>query len=465
MDSLKPGRKASPMRICLVSKEYPPAGTGGIANYVYDLAHGLAAAGQDVTVIAGAAREDNRREREERKRLPDGATSAPLTSGGLPVRTSGDNKNAVNLHRVHDHRFPLPAFTRRRGRAIRTLLERSWAVDRSIARLERKQGSFDIVEMSNWNAEGIIYSLHRRAPLVIRLSTPLALIDQLSDNPSTRLGYLLHCYLESFSARRADCIIAHSRYIANYCANLYRCPAAAMYVIPLGIKAPPAPPANSVAAVPSSSGLRRKSTSKADNGAVTILYVGRLESRKGIHHLLQAIPKVAARLPHSKFLIAGIDTGDGPHGMTYRDYLASYATPAVRRATTFLGYVGETALADTYASCDIFVAPSLSESFGLVYVEAMARAKPVVAFRTGAAPEVIADGKTGILVEPDNTDELANALIRLAQDVELRKEMGRRSYDRVQTSFSLQRMIDATVACYRRVIAQAETSPRPIRSC
>ena len=191
MDSLKPGRKASPMRICLVSKEYPPAGTGGIANYVYDLAHGLAAAGQDVTVIAGAAREDNRREREERKRLPDGATSAPLTSGGLPVRTSGDNKNAVNLHRVHDHRFPLPAFTRRRGRAIRTLLERSWAVDRSIARLERKQGSFDIVEMPNWNAEGIIYSLHRRAPLVIRLSTPLALIDQLRDNPSNQTGLSL----------------------------------------------------------------------------------------------------------------------------------------------------------------------------------------------------------------------------------------------------------------------------------
>ena len=55
------------MRICLVSKEYPPAGAGGIANYVYDLAHGLAAAGQDVTVIAGAARAKTIEGKEKRE--------------------------------------------------------------------------------------------------------------------------------------------------------------------------------------------------------------------------------------------------------------------------------------------------------------------------------------------------------------------------------------------------------------
>ena len=162
-----------------------------------------------------------------------------------------------------------------------------------------------------------------------------------------------------------------------------------------------------------------------------------------------------SRASHCKFVIAGADTGDAPQGRSYQEYFASFATPTAREATTFLGYVEAAALAQLYADCDIFVAPSLSESFGLIYLEAMAHAKPVVAFHTGAVPEVVAHSKTGILVERGSTAELANALVNLAGDAEMRQEMGKRGYERLRTRFTAERMVEETVACYRQIIAES----------
>ena len=289
----------------------------------------------------------------------------------------------------------LPAPVRRKGLGLWKTLERSFAVDRAIARLERTQGPFDVVEMPNWGAEALCYCLHPRAPLVVRLSTPLAEFIRLRKYPPPRFGVRLLYYMEALPARRADCIIANSQFIANCCANLYRIPITKSMLIQHGLPVPPSPPVKRI----------------ADEKAVTILYVGRLERRKGIDRLLQAIPQVICNAPHCKFVIAGADIGDAPQGGSYRDYLASLAPPAAREATTFLGHVDEETLSRLYAECDVFVSPSPFESFGLTFVEAMIHAKPVVAFRAAAVPEVVAHNETGILVELDNIPELANALI------------------------------------------------------
>ena len=417
-----------PLRICLVSYEYPPEGTGGIAAYVYQLAYGLAEAGHDVSVIAGPASGDKQEIGDE---------SSSLSPPG--------SSRSVHLYRVDNRRFPLPPPVRRRGGGLWNMLERSWTVDRTIARLERAQGAFDVVEMPNWGSEALFCSLHPRAALVVRLSTPLAQVNQLRKNPSTRLGIRLVYFLEALPARRADCIIAHSGFIANCCAELYRIPITLPVLIPLGIPVPPSPPV-------------KRTT---DDQTVTILYVGRLERRKGVDRLLQAIPQVICAAPQCKFVIAGADTGDAPHGGSYQDYFDSFAPPAAREATTFLGHVEEGALSQLYADCDIFVAPSLSESFGLIYLEAMVHAKPVVAFRTGAVSEVVKDNETGILAELDNVPELAASLIRLAEDAEMRQKMGRRGYERARAKFSVQRMVEETVACYRKVVASDQ---RPVKS-
>ena len=395
------------MRICLVSREYPPEGTGGIAAYVYTLAHGLTEAGHDVTVIAG-------------------------TAGAHDTAKSTDPCSSPRVYRVATRqRLPLPA----KVRYLWGLLEHGWTIDRTIAHLERTQGPFDVVEMPNWGTEALIYSFHPRAPLVVRLSTPIAVIYPLTGISPTKVGFRILKYLEGLPVRRAHCIIAHSRFIANYCAGLYGFPVGKTKVIPLGIKAP----------------ALVSETPRPQDTTVTVLFVGRLEPRKGIDYLLQAIPQVVGSVPHVRFVIAGRDTGTAPRGASYQEYFASFATPEAIKATTFLGYVDDRALAQLYAECDIFVAPSLSESFGLIYIEAMVHAKPVVAFRSAAIPEVVEPGATSLLAALKDVPSLANALTTLAQDGELRRDMGRRGYERAITKFSAQGMIEATLACYQQL--------------
>ena len=410
-----------PLRICLVSKEYPPAGFGGVANYSRLLANGLAAVGHDVTVVTGGT----------------SARSQPISP----------KQGSPTLYFAQLHKIPLPPAVRRRSSGFLELLERSWAVEKAIARLERKQGNFDVVEMSNWGIEALFYSLRPRAPLAIRLSTPLQLSHQFKDLPATRLGFRLHCFLEALPVRRADCAIAHSRFNADYCTTLYRLPAAKVHVIHLGVKIHSHLPA----------------MTRAGGKSVCVLCVARLQKRKGIHLLLQAIPLVTEKMPHVKFVIAGFDSGDAPRlaaataeesqAMTYHEYFLKTAPPAAREATAFLGHVDNTTLQQLYTDGDILVAPSLSESFGLMYAEAMSYAKPVVAFRAGAASEIVVHNETGILVEPYDVGELANALIRLAEDSERRHRIGTNGYNRVCKEFSVERMVDATISVYRQVIA------------
>ena len=399
------------MRICLVSREYPPEGTGGIAAYVYTLAHGLTEAGHEVTVMAG-------------------------TAGAREAAKSTDPCSSPRVYRVATRpRSSLPA----RVRGLWNWLEHSWTIDRTIAHLERTQGPFDVVEMPNWGVEALIYSLHPRAPLVIRLSTPIAVIYPLTGRSPTKVGFRIHKYLEGLPIRRAHCIIANSRFTANYCADLYGFPVAQARVIPHGIKA----------AVVSK-------TPTSQDTTVTVLFVGRLEPRKGVDYLLQAIPQVVGSVPHVRFVIAGRDTGTAPRGVTYQEYFASFATPEAIKATTFLGYVDDRSLAQLYAECDIFVAPSLFESFGLIYIEAMVHAKPVVAFRSAAIPEVVEHGETGLLAALKDVPSLANALTTLAQDGDLRRDMGRRGYERAITKFSAQGMVEATLACYQQLQKTAQ---------
>ena len=404
-----------PLRICLVSKEYPPEGKGGIANYVYFLAHGLAGKGHDISVIAGPAAK---------------ASTTPL---------SHTSPQAPKLYRIENIRLALPPPIRRKARGIWNQLERSWAVDREIARLEREQGPFDVVEMPNWGAEGLCYCFHPRAPLVVRLSTPLAQVSFLKGDRANRPGLRLACLLEAIPARRGAHIIAHSEFIAQYCTDLYRIPKAEPDVIPPGIPMPASQPV----------------ARKTGGTSVTVLYVGRLEKRKGIDRLLHAIPQVVREVPCCRFVIAGDDIGEPPQGISYRAYFESFAPPEARRATIFCGHVEEETLSQLYAECDVFAAPSLSESFGLIYLEAMAHAKPVVAFHAGAVPEVVAHSETGILVERDNITELADALVRLVSNAKMRQAMGMRGYERVRSKFTAESMVEETVACYRQVIAES----------
>lgn len=163
-----------------------------------------------------------------------------------------------------------------------------------------------------------------------------------------------------------------------------------------------------------------------------LLTVGRMHEHdraKGIDTVLRALPALVTQFPELRYTIIG----DGPD----RPYLERLAQQLrVEQQVEFLGYVSEDTLRKAYLSCTIFVLPSVKEGFGFVYIEAMAYGKPVVAARAAATPEVVSDGKTGILVEYGDVPRLTDAIATLLSDPDLCRQMGRAGLDAVKTRFS-----------------------------
>jgi len=195
--------------------------------------------------------------------------------------------------------------------------------------------------------------------------------------------------------------------------------------------------------------------------APTVLFVGRLEERKGIDVLLQAIPMVLEAEPDTRFRIAGDDTLVSGQGGTHRERFER-SEEGRRHAdrVEFLGRLDDAALHAAYAACDLFVAPSRFESFGLVFLEAMREGKPVIGCDAGGMPEVVLDGKTGLLVPPGDAVALAAAMIRLIRSPQERKAMGEQGRRWFRERFTADAMATASRELYERVIARGQESRR-----
>lgn len=162
-----------------------------------------------------------------------------------------------------------------------------------------------------------------------------------------------------------------------------------------------------------------------------ILTVGRWlanERYKGMDTLITALPRLLMKWPELQL----VAVGDGDD----RNWLEDLANRnGVRRHVHFLSGLSAAELSACYAACEVFALPSRGEGFGLVYLEAMARGKPVVGGAHGGAPEVIEDGVTGYLVPHGDAIHLATSLDALLSDPEHAKEMGARGKQRVEREF------------------------------
>jgi len=162
-----------------------------------------------------------------------------------------------------------------------------------------------------------------------------------------------------------------------------------------------------------------------------LLIVGRLasgERYKGHDELLAAMPSLLASHPETRLVVAG-DGDDRPR------LEAAAAAHGLADRVLFAGFVGEATLAELYRRAAAFVMPSRGDGFGLVYLEAMRAGLPVVAARGGAAEEVVADGTTGLLVDPASPEELTAALSRLLADPPLAARLGAAGGRRARETF------------------------------
>jgi glycosyltransferase involved in cell wall biosynthesis len=184
-------------------------------------------------------------------------------------------------------------------------------------------------------------------------------------------------------------------------------------------------------------------------GVPLIISIARLFPSKGNGELLQAFALVRRELENARLAIVGTDYPEGS-GETLR--LKELARElCVEGDVTFPGQRAD--IANLLAACDVFALPSVGEPFGLVYVEAMAMQRPVVALTYGGAPEVVEDEQCGLLSPPGDIEALAVNLLRLLRDPMLRQRFGELGRKRVEDHFSPARMAADVAELYSRLLA------------
>ena len=180
-------------------------------------------------------------------------------------------------------------------------------------------------------------------------------------------------------------------------------------------------------------------------GAHLVLYVGRLEPEKGVADLVEAMQLVAADDHGVRCVVAG-------SGSEHSAINQQIKRAGLEQVVRLIGF--QLDVASLINAADVFVLPSLAEAFGLVLVEAMQFAKPVVATRSGGPAEIVVDGETGILIAPSRPHELAQAINKLLRDETLRQRMGLAGRERFAAQFTSRHMAAATLAVYRSVVAE-----------
>jgi phosphatidylinositol alpha-mannosyltransferase len=155
------------------------------------------------------------------------------------------------------------------------------------------------------------------------------------------------------------------------------------------------------------------------DGKLNILFVGRLEKRKGVKYLIEAFAQVKQEVPNSRLIIVG------PGTRLRRGYERKVARSGLKKDVVFIGFAPYEDLPRYYQTADVFCAPATgAESFGIVLLEAMALGKPIVASNIEGYAGVVSDGVDGQLVPPKDSQSLARALTSLLNDPALRQRMG-----------------------------------------
>lgn len=309
-----------------------------------------------------------------------------------------------------------------------------WRVARAMRRIVRTTG-LDVVEFPNWEGLGLLFEQWSQVPVVVRLHTSSAETQRIDGVPDRR-WYRWNIRRERWQARLADALVTHSDAHRRVMVAETGLPADRIRLIPHGVETfpdfvrPPRPP-----------------------GPPTVVYLGRLEHRKGTMDLLDAIPRVLRAVPDARFVVIGADRPHAPGGRLHAEYVAGLPL-MIRERITLTGPLPAGEVDRWLQTADLFVAPSRYESFGLIFLEAMRWATPVVGTTAGGIPEVVEDGVTGVLVRPGAAGELAHAITGLLNDPTRRAALGAAGRRRVESEFTVERMARRVAELYAEVVGQ-----------
>lgn len=378
------------MRICFVCWEYPPGPHGGIGTFTQVLSRELVKAGHHVRV-AGVYRR---------------SYPAPDYEVDCGVE--------VTRMRQPSHRF---GWVSGRYRLFRKISQ--WC----------KRGELDLVEVPDSGGWAAGWP-RLPVPVVARLNGSASYFAAEMGQPLRRRTY----QLERASLQRADYWSSVSKYTAEKTRQLFSLssgPHAILYN-PVEVPALDQPECRS---------------------AGDVVFTGTLAYKKGVVSLVKAWPQVLEVRPDARLHLYGKD-GRTTDGGSMVAMLRSMLSESQRETVQFHDHVGRQDLYRAILRARLAVFPSYAEAFALAPLEAMATGCPTIYSRRGSGSELIADGKDGLLIDPDDATEIADAILRLLQDDLLAAEIGAAGQQCVRERFTVDRLLADNLQFYEKCVGR-----------
>jgi glycogen synthase len=375
------------LNLCLACRDVSAGAPSGLVRATCDLATELADLGHSVTLLT---------DRDDPQRLR-----------GVDVRT------------VRTGREPLPLRDAEPESAAHNLLYAA-AVHAEVRRIHERERPVDAVLAPLWRSEGAVCLLDQRFPTVVSCMTSLQTLVQINGADSFGPDLAHRLALERAALTRSPYLHGLTAAALRKTIDDYQLNPMATAVIGRGLRD---------RAPREGAGARANS-----NGVVRILFVGRLERRKGIDTLLAAAAQLVGVGTLFQLTLAGPESDPEFRASYERD---AGGDPQRLAAVQFAGSVSDRELDRLYADADIVCLPSRYESHGVALLEAMMFGKPIVTCDAGGIGEVVQSGRDAVLTPPDDADAVARELMRLTADPGLRSQLGAAAREAFEQRFSV----------------------------
>jgi glycosyltransferase involved in cell wall biosynthesis len=376
------------LHLCLACRDVHPDSAGGLARATCELAVALAREGHEVRLLTN-------RSGEEVPDLP-GVSVTRLAWPRLTGRFAEAAHATAPQHLMH-----------------------AAAVYREVRRVHQQVRPVDAVLAPLWRSEGAVCALDDRIPTIVSCMTSVQTMTEIDPNCLLIPDIEERVALERETLRRCRYLHGLTRAVLTKTIRDHALDPQATVVIGRGL-ADRRPPTGAQV---------------APNGSPKVLFVGRLEHRKGVDILLAAARELIDAQVDVNFTLAGPSIGAG-----YREGFedAAWQHPRLREAVRFTGEVSDAELFRLYSEADVVCAPSRYESHGIVLVEAMMFGKAIVTCAVGGIGEVTTADHDALLVAPDDVGALAGALRRLLADPDLRRRLGEAARNTYEQRFEMQ---------------------------
>jgi glycosyltransferase involved in cell wall biosynthesis len=383
----------------MLSWEYPPKIVGGISRVVHGLAQKLGDRGNEVHVI---------------------------TCWDIGMKEL-EKDDSVYVHRVHSYDVDTCSF-------VDWVLQLNYVLIEYGIKLINETGKFDIIHAHDW--------IVAFASRVLKSSYSIPLIATIHATEHGR-NWGIHNdtqryinNIEWWLAYESWRVIVNSGYMKNEIQNVFQVPDDKIDIIPNGVEL------DKFDGCEKDMDFRRNFAS--DNEKI-VFFVGRLVNEKGVHVLIDSVPKVLHHYNDTRFVIAG----KGPQLDNLRWKTEQMG---ISHKVCFTGYISDEDLLKLYKCVDVAVFPSLYEPFGIVALEGMVANVPVVVSETGGLGGIVDHGVDGMKSYTGNANSLADSILEILHNPSKAEKIKKKALEKVHTIYNWNNVTEKTLKVYERII-------------